>query len=160
MVCISDGSLSANYVSALFKDCLIKDTNRQPVEAVLFQKEFGFHEDSRPIFFDKELVDFNKRRIDYVLGQLIDVYEGKNSTTMETIVKKYDNTIWVENRNVVIAFLHLALAAGSISPINAKTGRIDFIRELMPTKDPLNDEYLEWYKKNKTEILKRFNRND
>ena len=125
----SFGILDANYVSALFKDCLIMDTNRVPVAAVLFQKELGFHEDSRPIFFDKDIVDLNIKRIDFILGQLKDVYEGKNSTTMETIVKKYDNTIWVENRNVVVAFLHLALAAGSISPINAKTGKIDFIRE-------------------------------
>ena len=152
----SFGILDANYVSALFKDCLIKDTNRQPVEAVLFQKEQGFNEDSRPIFFDKEIVDLNIKRIDFILGQLKDVYEGKNSTTMETIVKKYDNTIWVENRNVIIAFLHLALAAGSISPINAKTGRIDFIRELMPTKDVYDHEYGTWLGQNKEEIIKRF----
>lgn len=152
------GSLNANYVSALFKDCLIKDTNRQPVKAVLFQKELGFHEDSRPIFFDKEIVNFEKKRIDFVLGQLKDVYEGENSTSIETIVKKYDNTIWTENQNVVIAFLHLALAAGSISPLNAKTGRIDFIKALMPTKDTHDAEYGIWYRQNKEEIIKRFSR--
>ena len=152
----SFGVLDANYISSLFKDCLIKDTNRQPVEAVLFQKEQGFNEDSRPIFFDKEIVDLNIKRIDFILGQLKDVYEGKNSTTMETIVKKYDNTIWVENRNVIIAFLHLALAAGSISPIDAKTGRIDFIRELMPTKDVRDHEYATWLGQNKEKIIKRF----
>ena len=152
----SFGILDANYVSALFKDCLIKDTNRQPVEAVLFQKEQGFNEDSRPIFFDKDIVDLNIKRIDFILGQLKDVYEGKNSTTMETIVKKYDNTIWVENRNVVVAFLHLALAAGSISPINAKTGKIDFIRELMPTKDVRDHEYTTWLRQNRDEVMKRF----
>ena len=156
MLNISDGSLSANYVSALFKECLIKDSDRVPVKAVLFQKELGFHEDSRPIFFDKNLVEKHKNRIDYILGQLKEIYDGKNVTTMETVVKKYDNTIWSENRNVTIAFLHLALAAGSISPLDAKTGTICFTKELMPTKDPLDDEYLEWYKQNKEEIIKRF----
>ena len=156
MIDLSLGSLNATYINALFKDCLIKDTDRQHIAAVLFQKEQGFNEDSRPIFFDKEIVDNNKKTIDYVLGQLKDVYEGKNSTSMKTVVNKYDNTIWTENRNVIVAFLHLALAAGSISPLNAKTGRIDFIEALMPTKDVFDAEYGNWYSQNKEEIIKRF----
>lgn len=153
---ILDGSLTANYISALFKDCLIKNPSREPIKAVLFQKENGFPEDSRPIFFDKEIVLSHKERINYILGQLKDIHEQHPFTSIDTVTSKYDNSVWTNNRNVVIAFLHLALAAGAISPIDAKSSKITFLKDFMPTIDPLDENYLQWYKENKTKILKKF----
>lgn len=153
---ISVGSLNANYVSALFKDCLIKDSSREPIKAVLFQKEKGFPEDSRPIFFDKEIVLLNKKRISFILGQLKDVHNQQPYTSMNTVTSKYDNSVWTNNRNVVIAFLHLALAAEAISPIDAKSSQITFLKNLMPTIDTYDSNYSEWYRNNKTKLLKKF----
>ena len=153
---ISLGSLNATYVTALFKDCLIKDISRESITAILFQKQYGFPEDSRPIFFDKELVQFNKKTINYVLGQLKDVHTQQPFTSIDSVVSKYDDTIWTNNRNVVIAFLHLALAAGAISPINAKNSQINFLKDLMPTVDVFDPNYSEWYRNNKPKILKKF----
>ena len=93
--------------------------------------------------------EFEKKRIDFVLGQLKDVHEDYPSTTTETIKDRYDDAEWTKNSTVLMAYLHLILAAGLVKPVEASTGELEFTSEIIPTLHTEDSNLGTWLKKNK-----------
>lgn len=145
-------TLSANNMQALFKSTIAKPTTTQAVRCVLFTKENGFSEESRPIFFDKKDLELLTPSIEYAFGQLKDVHEGKKSTTTSSIINRYDDTIWATSSQSVLEILHLACAIGLVAPLNAETSEAKFLKDIYPTKTPRDPNYGEWYREYKTHL--------
>ena len=62
--------LSKGVVNVLFKNCLSKSADKLNLEVLLFSKQFGYPEDSDPVYFDIDCLNLHKPMIYYVLGQL------------------------------------------------------------------------------------------
>ena len=141
-------TLNEQNVNMLFKHCLATSQTQKPLRCVLFQKEKGFPQDSRPIFFDGDIIDAAIPAIEFVLGQLKAVHKKDPSITTTSVRTTYQDTDWTNNKNLVIALLHLATAANLISPIDAKTANMDFLKELFPTLSTDDPNYGNWRNNN------------
>ena len=126
-------NLTGEDINNAFQICVAKEDSKEVIRTVLFQKKYGFSEDSRPIYFDKSKIEKMKPQLEYSLGQLKDVHEDYPSTTTETIKDRYDDVEWTKNSTVLMAYLHLILAAGLVKPVEASTGELEFTSEIIPT---------------------------
>ena len=132
-------NLTGEGINQLFQLAVAKNDSTEVIRTVLFQKKYGFPEDSRPIFFDKEVINKLKPQLEFTLGQLKDVHDDYPSTTTETIKDRYDDIEWTKNQTVLMAYLHLLLAADLVKPVEIATGELEFTSEVIPTyhsKDP------------------------
>ena len=137
-------NLNEQNVNKVFKQCLASAQTQKPVPCVLFQTEKGFAQASRPIFFDGDILEAAKPALQYIMGQLKAVHLNEPGITAAGMRKTYLDTGWTENKNLVIALLHLALAAGLISPLDAKTGQAAFTKALFPTLSTDDPNYGNW----------------
>ena len=147
-------NLRADLINAIFKTTLAKRTSYSVIKCVLFQKEKGFPNDSKPVFFDELELEIITPKLEYLMGQLKDVHEHKKAITPQSVIKRYDNSTWVDNQNTLLEFLHLVCATGLVAPIDAKTSNLDFLEEFYPTicvSDPI---FLKWQAEHKPKILK------
>ena len=136
--------LSSRSVEDTFKACVADQDSKEVIPCVLFRKSNGFPSDSRPIYFDKELLEKRVSKLEFMLGQLKDVHNKQTKTNTNSIKVKYDNTIWVTDNQVLLQFLHMCLAAKLISPIIQKDSSIEFLKPLYPTISPNDPAYFEW----------------
>ena len=148
-------TLSLERLNTIFRNSLAQKTSTEVIKVTLFQKENGFQEDSKPIYFDKKIVDNNKQGIEYLLGQLKDVHEGKASTSLESAKQRYDEQ-WTTNTNATMALLHLALAADLIKPVDKSTAQSIFTTNIIPTLHTLDSNFPSWYKNTKPKLLKKY----
>ena len=150
-------NLNEQNINKLFKQCLATTQTQKPLRCVLFQKEKGFPQDSRPIFFDGDIINAAIPAIKYVLGQLKAVHQKEPSITTTSVKTTYQNIDWTSNKNLVIALLHLATAANLISPIDAKTANMDFIKEIFPTLSTKDPNFDNWVNENILKLEKMYN---
>ena len=144
MLIFTPTDLDEDSVNMIFRQCLATAQTQRPLPSVLFQKAKGFSQDSRPIFFDGDIIEEAKPVIEFVLGQLKAVHLKETVIAAGNVNKTYLGNDWTSNKNLVIALLHLALAADLISPIDAKTGNITFLKELFPTLSTVDPNYAKW----------------
>lgn len=145
--------LNPKSLHDLFIATIANPATISPIRCILFRKDKGFPEDSRPIFFDKQALEDVRAAIEYLLGQLKDTHEGKNSTATTSIATRYDDTTWVNSNQSILEILHMACAAGIIEPIDAKTSKANYIEDIYPTISPDDPNYKSWRKENKQKIL-------
>ena len=148
------GGLESDIVKSYFNQTLATRQSKNVIKCVLFQREKGFQEESKPIYFDKDLVEHIKPALEYMLGQLNDVHQQKKAITPQSAIKRYDGVNWINNQNELLYFLHLACAARLIAPIDAKTGSLTFLKDIYPTIDVFDPNFREWEKEHKPKILK------
>ena len=141
-------NLNEHNVNKVFKQCLATAQTQKPLPCVLFQKAKGFSQDSRPIFFDGDIIEAAKPALKYVLGQLKAVHLKESVIAPGSVNKTYLDNDWTSNKNLIIALLHLALAADLISPIDARTGTTTFLKELLPTLSTKDPNFDNWVKDN------------
>ena len=146
-------NLTGEEINNAFQICVAKVDSKEVIRTVLFQKKYGFSEDSRPIYFDKAKIEKMKPQLEYSLGQLKDVHEDYPSTTTETIKDRYDDVEWTKNSTVLMAYLHLILAADLVKPVEAATGELEFTSEIIPTLHTSDSNLGTWLKKNKEKFL-------
>lgn len=147
-------TLSSSSVNETFKACVADQDSTEVIKCVLFKKSNGFPQDSRPIFFDKKLLEKRIPKLEFMLGQLKDVHDQQTQTNTTSIKIKYDNTIWAKNNQALLEFLHMCYAANLISPIQQKDSSIQFLTTLYPTVSPVDPKYFDWSAENKPKILK------
>ena len=143
-------------VNRIFKSSLATVYTKKPLHCVLFQKDKGFPQDSRAITFDGDVIEEGKPVIEFVLGQLQAVHLKETIININNVKRAY-LADWTDNKNLIIALLHLALAAELISPVDAKTGNAVFSKELFPTLSLDDPNYLEWENKNIATLKKMYN---
>lgn len=154
MLFFTPTTLDEEDVNMLFKQCLATVQTQRPLRCVLFRKEKGFPEDSRAIIFDGDIIEEGKPVIEFVLGQLKAVHLKESAASLNSFKKMYLDYEWTNNKNLIIALLHLALAADLISPVDAKTGQVVFLKELFPTLSTSDSNYVKW-ENNNIAILKK-----
>ena len=152
-------NLNEHNVNMVFKRCLATAQTQKPLPCVLFQKAKGFSQDSKPIIFDGHIMELAKAPIEYVLGQLKAVHLKETVIAAGNVNKTYLGNDWTSNKNLIIALLHLALAAELISPVDAQTGNITFLKELFPILSVDDPNYLEWENKNILILKKMYHDN-
>lgn len=139
--------LNEENASDLFLGGVATTKSKHVVMTILFPKESGFPEDSKPICFDASQVSLNKYTIAYMLGQLRDVHEGKRIISTKSIIYNYKNEVWISDKSVLISFLHLALAVDLIGVVNASDMSIELSPIIEPTFDKETANYKDgWYK--------------
>ena len=151
-------NLNEENVNMVFKQCLATVHTQRPLSCVLFQKEKGFPQDSRAITFDGDIIEEGKPAIEFVLGQLKAVHLKEKIININNVKQAYLGD-WTDNKNLIIALLHLALAADLISPVDAKTGNAVFSKELFPTLSTTDSNYVEWEDKNIATLKKMYKDN-
>ena len=138
-------NLEINDIDKIFKRCLARMSSIEIIRTVLFQKEHGFKEDSRAIEFDKDMIELSRKELEYSLGQLQDVHENYTSITTESVKDRYDGAQWTDNTSMVMAYLHLLLAADLIKPIEFSTGEMEFCDTVIPTLLTSDRNIRNWY---------------
>ena len=138
-------NLEINDIDKIFKRCLARMCSIEIIRTVLFQKEHGFKEDSRAIEFDKYMIELSRKELEYSLGQLQDVHENYTSITTESVKDRYDGAQWTDNTSVVMAYLHLLLAADLIKPMEFSTGEMEFCDTVIPTLLSNDPNIRNWY---------------
>lgn len=149
--------LDLTSINNIFSKSIATTNSRDIIRCVLFQKKLGFPEDSKPILFDTESIERFKPHIEFMLGQLKDVHLSLESTTPANMKINYNNIDWTKSNNgALMVLLHLAQAADLINPIDAKTSNVSFKTSVAPTLSPLDVNFGEWFKKNKSKILVKY----
>ena len=146
-------NLTGEDINNAFQICVAKKGSKEVIRTVLFQKKYGFPEDSRPIYFDKAKIEKMKPQLEYSLGQLKDVHEDYPSTTTETIKDRYDDAEWTKNSTVLMAYLHMILAAGLVKPVEAASGELEFTSEIIPTFHSKDPNLRDWLLNEKEKFL-------
>ena len=146
--------LHIESVKGFFNHSLATRQSKNVIKCVLFQKAKGFPNDSKPIFFDKDLIEHIKPTLEFMMGQLKDVHDKNDHITPQSATKRYDNISWIQDQNSLLSFLHLACAAKLIAPIDAKTSNLYFLENIYPTISVFDPNFKEWEKENKPKILK------
>ena len=146
-------NLNEEFVAQTFNSCTAKKDTEDVIEAVLFQKEYGFKESSRPVVFDKDMILEVRPQLEYTLGQLQDIHEDYASITTESVKNRYDEVDWTNDQTLIMAYLHLLLAAGLVKPVEIETGELQIVSEIVPTLLTTDPNYENWAEQNKDKIL-------
>ena len=154
MASVFSADLDIEQLNAIFRNSLAREASKSITAVVLYPQNKGFQQDSTPIYFDKSLVDRNKQIIEYFMGQLKDVHDGKMLITMESAKLRYDEP-WTTNSNAVMALLHLALAAGLIEPFVKGVGA-KLTRPIIPTLHTRDSNFGPWIRENEPKLLKAY----
>lgn len=150
-------NLKENVIRSLFRDSLATKDSKKIKRVVLFQKENGFPNDSKAIYFDEQIINEIKPTIEYISGQLRAVHNGEKTLDTTTAKVLYNGDLWTENQSVLLSYLHLALAADIISPIYAESANMNFLKDLFPSILSSEDNFYQWTVDNQKRLLKIFN---
>lgn len=144
--------LTLEQINQLFKACLPNESSEYVIKAVLFQKEKGFVQDSKAIYFDADKIKLAKPQLEYSMGQLKDVHLKRSTITTQSVTERYDNVQWAHEVPPIMAYLHMILAAELITPVDAKTGEMTITTEIIPTLCLFDENFPEWIRKNEAEL--------
>lgn len=150
--------LDLNYlaVTSLFKKCLATESSSECIPAQFQQIKQGYKEDSPLVLFDAKAFQENKQKIDFILGQLLDVHQGPNNIiTINSLFKKYNGELWTTDGVTLIKLIHLALANSSIDYFVPPNNESTFLEIIEPTLSPKDPNFQSWYEQNKAKILKK-----
>ena len=149
--------LKENVIRGLFGDSLATRDSKRIIRCILFQKENGFPNDSKTIFFDGDIINEIKPTIELITGQLKAVHDGEKTIDTYSAKVLYTGSLWTENQSVLLSYLHLALAAGVITPINAQTGDMSLVKDIFPTILSSEENYYQWTVENRKRLIAMFN---
>ena len=148
--------LNEGNVQSLFEKCLATESTTEYVKSVLYQKNFGYEEDSKPIFFDRAKLLINLKSIRYLYGQLKTAHEHSNTISTsedntDRVMLDYTNKVWTENKGILLQFFHLGVGSNTIFPFNLKgsSGFQDI--GIKPTLSPKDLSFETWWEGHKAQ---------
>lgn len=150
--CVMD--LNEGNVQAIFNRCLATDSDsiEDTLYSMLFQKIYGYDEDSKPIFFNKKKLEQDKKNIYYLLGQLRSTHNNNRQIYAKESVYKYDNTKWTSDTVKLMELYHLADASSGIDPfIKENNYALLNIFLIKPTLSPKDPNFPAWWEEHKSE---------
>ena len=147
--------LNAENVKKIYEDCQINENTQEYYEISLEQTDFGYSQNSKPLYFDANLLNSNIPNIYFLFGQLKSSHEPTYFLPIKDILKKYDGTSWSNQKVSPIYLLHLGIAAGAITPPNLKLKSCILAEDLIPTFSPNDPQFEEWYKDYKQKMLRK-----
>lgn len=150
-------NLTESVIKQLFSDSLATEESKSIIRCILFQKENGFPNDSKTIFFDRDIINEIKPTIELITGQLKAVHDGEKVIDTYSAKVLYTGSLWTENQSMLLSYLHLALAAGVIAPINAQTGDMRLVKDMFPTIRSSEENYYQWTVENRKRLIAMFN---
>lgn len=127
------------------------DTTDHKHFSVLFQKVFGYDEDSKAIAFNKEKITKNAKNVLYLLGQLKSIHEKKRTFTAIESVHKYDEKKWTTNPATILELYHLAESSNYITPFMKEFNTSTAKKTIKPTLSPKDPNFPAWWEKHKSE---------
>lgn len=148
--------LNEGNVQSLFEKCLATESTAVYVESILYQKAFGYEEDSNPIYFDSEKLLNNLKYIRYLYGQLKTTHEHSNTISTseqntDRVMLNYKDEIWTENKGVLLQFFHLGVGSNTIFPFNLQ-GSSGFQNVgIKPTLSPNDPDFSQWWEEHKAQ---------
>jgi tetratricopeptide (TPR) repeat protein len=146
--------LTEGNVQAFFNRCLAtdKDSIETVLRSILFQKNLGYDEDSKPVFFNKEQVEKNKKNIFYMLGQLKSVHNNDPSLTPTESIYRYDNAQWTTDTVKMMELYHLGETSKGIHPFVKRSNTASINTLLVkPTLSPEDPNFPVWWEEHKAE---------
>ena len=152
--------LSEGNVQAIFNKCLATDSTTEYIKSVLYQKEFGYEQDSNPILFDKRKLIDNLKNIRYLYGQLRTTHEHSNTIStdednVDHVMLNYMNNAWTTNKGIILQFFHLGVGSDTIYPFNI-WGNTGFQNVgIQPTLSPKDPNFATWWEEHKSEWEER-----
>ncbi len=147
--------LTIQQINYLFKACLPKQESIKVIRTVLFQKENGFEQDSKAIYFDADMIKKAKPQLEYSMGQLKDVHLKRPIITSTSITERYDNVQWATDSAPIMAYLHMLLAAELITPINPN-GEMTITTEIIPTLHLYDKRFGAWIRENEPKLSYKY----
>lgn len=146
--------LNVLNVQSLFNRCLVTkdDPTGGILSSTLFQKAFGYDEDSKPVFFSKKRIEQNRKSIFYILGQLRSVHKNDLKITSTESIYRYDNVKWTSDTVKLMELYHLGEVSQSINPF-VKQFNTALIRPALvkPTLSPKDPNFPAWWEQHKSE---------
>ena len=146
--------LNEGNVQAIFNRCLAtKDDDRDKLYgSVLFQRDLGYDEDSKPVYFSKGRLEQNRKNILYLLGQLKTVHENDLKLTSATAIDRYDGVKWTIDTVKLMELFHLGEATHAIQPFTKQSNTAHIARLLVtPTLSPKDPSFPAWWAEHKAE---------
>lgn len=145
--------LNEGNVQAIFNRCLAtKDDDRDEFYgSVLFQRDLGYDEDSKPVYFNKKKVEQNKQNIFYLLGQLRSVHSSDSNITSAESVYKYDDVQWTDDTVTLMMLYHLGETTKGILPFVKRSNTATIGLSIKPTLSPKDPNFPAWWEAHKAE---------
>ena len=149
---LKEFELTAENVETIFERCLAsKEIPMEDIQlSILFQRDFGYDEDSTPVVFRKSELLKYKKNILYMLGQLRTVHENDHEITAAKNIYRYNETIWTTETVTMMEFYHLAEAVGGIGPFIKKYNRASTMN-VKSTLTPNDLDFRAWWAEHKSE---------
>ena len=141
-------------VQALFLRCIATKETKSYLKSVLYQKEFGYEQDSPAILFDKDKILENLKSVLYLYGQLMTTHRHSNtiSTSPENVHNStinYKGEKWTDKDGILKQFFHLGVVCDIIYPFNENGNSIFKFVNILPTLSPNDDNFDEWWETHK-----------
>ena len=151
--------LNENEVKTLFATCLANSKTKHQSRTILFSVAYGYKpEDEILIAFDKDTLEKNKKAIEYLYGQLLDIHKGNNINASKAYSEhdfsiKYNETKWTKDRSCLLKFLYLGCTEETllIKPFSKKLNGTDISSKIKPTLSPKDPNFPAWWEEHKVE---------
>lgn len=145
--------LNEGNVEAIFNRCLATKESKSTIYGDLFPTLLGYI-GGRVYKFDKKVIMENRKNIQYLLGQLAAVHEGKKSSTKGGFSYQYTGVQWTSDENLVLKLLYLGCCDGInyILPFSKKLNDEAIISaSVNPTLSPKDPAFPAWWEAHKAE---------
>ncbi len=146
-------------VQALFNKCLSNSNTKSQSRTVLFSVAYGYKpEDEILIAFDADVLNKNKKAIEYLYGQLKEVHNGNNAgrttaVSVDEFSVSYTGDVWTYDKGILLKFLYLGCTEETllIKPFSKKLNGTDISSRIKPTLSPKDPNFKVWWEEHKAE---------
>ena len=150
--------LNEGNVQAIFNRCIAKEgtPEDQCFNSILFSRLRGYSPDAeRVVVFNRENFLANKKNIQYLYGQLKNVYAGNANLQINEAFLTYSGTHWTANKGVLLEFLYLGAAVTDyqfVRIFDSKANSTELnMNNITPTLSPKDPAFPAWWEAHKAE---------
>ena len=143
-------------VQAIFERCLAKEDTREFISGMYASPITGFKVDECSIVtFDKNKFLAEKRKINYLFGQLQAVHTKSQRPSLSDFLVSYSGKNWTSNKDAIIRLLYLGATneQPAIDLFDNDAGNVttSFYPIIRPTLSPKDPAFPEWWEQHKAE---------
>ena len=149
----SPQELNEGNVQAIFNRCLAGDGAKETTVSSLYFSSLGWEKEDDGLLFDANQLRANQKSIQYLLGQLKPVHEGKHILTLDDMTRTYQGTNWVSDRASLMQLLYLGSSdkLTIFAPLVAKWNGTTLELPIKPTLSPKDPAFPAWWEAHKSE---------